>query len=189
MIKHPKKIAILFTAVILSACSEKRPIADFSTDKNEYQVGETIKLENKSDDAYFYNWTMPDGQTDKNKNPSFTTNLAHNGVISFKLEVYSKKGRISDYKVKNVNVKQSTGELVFWDSKSFMTITNRYVMSDGKWVADIDIPNGPSAPECSNPQTKKVTLTSGPHLIQINHQGYSKIIDVIPGQCTVINMF
>ncbi|MBA2613036.1 MAG: PKD domain-containing protein [Bacteroidetes bacterium] len=109
------KIFFLITVfgLLFSAC--KKPVkADFSTDKDVYLAGETVKLTNISGDAISYKWTMPNGQSLTTMNPEYK--LAANlddATITFKLETFSKNGKKSSICLKSVTVKAS-GQAAIW---------------------------------------------------------------------------
>lgn len=117
-----KLVSLSLLLILFSTCKkdavtevaeEKVPVADFNLSKSEYVSGETIELTNNSVDAETIRWTLPDGSTSRANSVSYPTK--ESGVLQtfvFKLEAISKSGTKSDYIVKNLTTKVTTGKLV-----------------------------------------------------------------------------
>jgi hypothetical protein len=102
-------------ATFFTSC-QKQPTASFTTDKNEYVAGETIKLTSTSLEANSYKWTLPDGTTLTSKDVDFNLSPNRdNSSLSFKLEVFSKNGKKSSDASKTVYVKAAKGDVLFWN--------------------------------------------------------------------------
>jgi hypothetical protein len=109
--------SILFPSIITIAFTscQKQPEASFTTDKNEYVAGETVRLTNTSINASTYRWTFPDGTTGTAVNYDYVTDPNQSdGKLNFKLEAFSKNGKKVDETSKTVNIKAATGNAVFW---------------------------------------------------------------------------
>ncbi len=98
---------------VTEVAEEKVPVADFSSNKPDYNLGETIELTNASVDAETIRWTLPDGTTSKANTVSYPTSES-NVVksLDFKLEATSKSGIKTDYIVKKIYVKPPIGKLL-----------------------------------------------------------------------------
>ena len=111
-----KLIAGVAVGSVLFTSCQKQPEASFTTDKNEYIAGETIKLMNTSTDAASYKWTFPDGTTGTVANYDYVTNATTpEGTLTFKLEAFSKNGKKDDETTNTVNIKAAMGEVSFWN--------------------------------------------------------------------------
>ena len=150
---------LLFGIVMISfiAC-EKQPIADFRTDDSEYTAGDVVILTNLSTDASKYKWTMPDGETQTSKDASYKINENNkDGIITFKLEVFSESGNKRDEAYKNVKVKAATGNVTFWYNSFGTTATveiNDKVGYITKWFTTYD-------PDCGSDGCANFTLPIG----------------------------
>lgn len=101
-------------ALLMTSC-QKEPTASFSTDKFAYVAGETIKLTSTSTDAYYYKWTMPDGQISTTKDVNYTLNVNDQSQSrTFKLEVSSKNDKKKDEATQTVTEYAATGDIIFW---------------------------------------------------------------------------
>jgi hypothetical protein len=161
-------LALILTIALLSTCKkkkeeEKQPTASFSTDKTEYLAGETIILTNTSTDAKTYRWTMPDGQTVKSKDASYTTDPAGGDEsLQFKLEAISESGNKSDYEVKNVNLKRGTAWLVLSKQLGYAYYS---ISIDGAPVQTIFVSGEKTNPSCYESGYVTFQLKSGFHAI------------------------
>lgn len=90
---------------------ETQPVASFTTDKAEYDGGETIILTSTSQNAGSVKWILPNGTTSNDKVVSFVTSTT---VIDMELPVTlhatSPKGTKTDYVIKNIKVKAEPEE-------------------------------------------------------------------------------
>lgn len=111
-----KLMAIAITATVLVGC-QKQPEANFTTDKDSYAAGETVKLTNTTVNGYTYKWTFPDGQTGSVENYDYSLPTTLNdGTLTFRLEAFSKNKKKVDEISKSVTVKAATGNAIFWQA-------------------------------------------------------------------------
>ena len=92
-------IKLLPIYLFLLASCQKQPTANYTTDKTEYQAGDTVHLRNTSKHGKHFIWTMPDGSTQTNNDATYIipdTTLYINFI--FKLEALSKREKKSDEK-------------------------------------------------------------------------------------------
>jgi hypothetical protein len=80
---------ILALQIILSSC-EKTPVASFSTDTNEPEVGQSVIFSNRSHDAENFEWDFGDGYISIDKNPLHIFNAT--GSYEVILTAISKSG-------------------------------------------------------------------------------------------------
>ena len=83
---------------LFSSC-QRQPTANFTTDKTEYQAGDTVHLKNNSEHGKHFIWTMPDGSTQTNTDATYIipdTTLYSN--FTFKLQALSGREKKSDEK-------------------------------------------------------------------------------------------
>ncbi|MBU0613718.1 hypothetical protein KJ766_00315 [Patescibacteria group bacterium] len=114
-----KTIALLIAVAVVATSCQKQPVASFSTDKDSYTAGETVKLTNNSIDAKSYLWTFPDGQTSVSKSVDYTLNANDaGGTKVFKLEAFSKNGKKTDEATKSITVVAARGDVTFWQHSS-----------------------------------------------------------------------
>lgn len=133
--------ATLTAALILTGCA-KQPEASFSTDKQEYDAGETVKITNSSLDATRYNWTW-DGGTSTDQAPSIKlTEKTEPGNITIKMTAYSKNDKKTSEATKTIKVKEWSARFVgSWTSTGCnpMTITSSGAKSLKASVDGFDI--------------------------------------------------
>jgi hypothetical protein len=115
--KNIKHVFLTLLVVITTLIScQKQPNASFKTDKTNYVAGETIILTNTTIEGHSYKWTMPDGQVLTSKNVYYILNGTEpDGMLTFKLEVFSKNGKKKDITQQSVYVKAATGTVTFWN--------------------------------------------------------------------------
>ncbi|MBU0489368.1 MAG: PKD domain-containing protein [Bacteroidetes bacterium] len=110
-----KTIALLIAVAVVAASCQKKPDASFTTDKESYTAGETVKLTNTSVDGKSYLWTFPDGQTSVSRDVDYTLDASDaGGQKTIQLEVFSKNGKKKDAATKTINVSPKDGKVVFW---------------------------------------------------------------------------
>lgn len=126
-----KCLLVLFviTCFIFSGCG--KPTASFTTDKTEYEVGETIHITNTSRNGYRYHWVV------SNYHEEFNTKdldllVRQGGDHDINLRVYSKNGRESDQVSRMIFVAPDKGQIILYlDSsqnifaKYFLVVTGR----------------------------------------------------------------
>lgn len=99
-------ILLFFIVAIFVACN-KKPTANFTTDKTTYAAGETIHCTDISDNAYSWKWNAPNGQIYTTQNLDFVTDSNDaGGTKTFLLEVESKKGNIKNQTSKSITLKE-----------------------------------------------------------------------------------
>ena len=97
-----KKTFLLVIAVIFLTCCKKhksgvltdepQPMANFTSDKTSYSVGEQIYLTNTSAEAATLLWTLPDGTNATGNVVTYKTDTNTDKDYIFKLEAFSKSG-------------------------------------------------------------------------------------------------
>jgi hypothetical protein len=180
---------VLFTIIEILALSmvscQKQPVADFSTDKSEYNAGDTVFFTNKSLNAKSVIWTMPDGQTSTNPNLKFYTIYSglNDGTLNFKLEAYSKNNKKTNEAIKTVKVFALKGTLTVWTSYSSVDTIKVTVDS----VSGIVTKYYSSSPDCGAAGCFNLTLTVGTHTIKAIMGGITwptSTITVSKNNCT-----
>jgi PKD repeat protein len=184
-----KQVILLFIFITTLVSCNKKPMADFSTDKAEYKAGETIQLTNSSVDAEKYKWTFPDGQTSIDKDAKYyLTKDLDDQELSIQLQAYSKNGELSDFATKLVKVKQLSGNLVIYcsskrppSSSYYQSGANVYV--DGKYSGLLS----DSVPEadCFSNKSLTVVVKPGIHNIEVNGVGSRQAI-VTENECNKV---
>ena len=92
-------IKLLPIYLFLFAACQRQPTANFTTDKTEYQAGDTVHLKNSSEYGKHFIWTMPDGSTQTTTDATYIipdTTLYSN--FTFKLQALSSKEKKSNEK-------------------------------------------------------------------------------------------
>jgi PKD repeat protein len=174
---------LLILIFFITGCN-KLPVAEFSTNQQEYSAGDKVTLTNKSEHGKSYIWTLPDGTTRKEENVTFTTNSSMIGYPLIKLEAFSKNGTKSNYAVKGITVKAATGKLVLYDGQSYKESVIVYV--DGLYHAAVIFPAGSTVPTCDQAGYPTITLTEGPHIIKVSGQSiWEKTVIINKNKCTV----
>jgi len=97
-----KRIIYLFLVLplILFSC-EKTPVASFSADTNEPEVGQTVFFNNNSHNGEKFEWDFGDGYMSNDRNPSHT--FTATGSFEVRLTATS-KSNLSDMAVLTINV-------------------------------------------------------------------------------------
>ena len=98
-----KRITLQLVFLVLLASCQRQPTANFTTDKTEYQAGDTVHLKNTSEHGKHYIWTMPDGSTQTTTDATYIipdTTLYSN--FTFKLEALSRREKKTNSYSKNI---------------------------------------------------------------------------------------
>lgn len=154
VIKTSAKItAFAALLLIVNSCNKTKtvkiegdaiPTADFTVGKSDYKSGETLVLTSSSSNAASVRWTLPDGTTSKSNNVSWLTDTAgYNQTFQFKLEAISENATKSDYIVKNVKIKPTTGNVTLYsytNQTGLPPSVTGTLSVDGKVYGEITIP-------------------------------------------------
>ncbi|MEO6306013.1 MAG: hypothetical protein ABIP51_22895 [Bacteroidia bacterium] len=106
---------MLCLLIIVSGC--KKPHADFTTDKDEYYLGEIIHLTNTSRSAKKYTWKLFDGSIrTSEKVDCFIDPKTPLGNVDIQLETTSHTGQKYS-KTRSFKIKQKNGHVVIWTKK------------------------------------------------------------------------
>ncbi len=150
------------------SCS-KAPVANFTTDKDEYQIGETIHLKNISNKATSYLWsgTGITGQV-TTEDIEIVTNST--GIYSITLTAYSNGKKRSNVFSRGVRVRNPSGTMTFYSLNSSNAFVEIYDGTENIGYISYYLS---SAPACGITTTNGVltaTLDAGPHqfLFKIN---------------------
>jgi hypothetical protein len=152
---------------LITGCN-KKPQADFTTDKEEYTAGEIIRLTNKSIHAKSYNWLFPDLSASTSENPEYalSADLADG---SYPIRLESLRNSETSLITKFISVIAQKGQLTVWTSD---TIAN------GPYVVQVFIDNNfighitsrySSDPGCGATGCVTVNLKTGSHKIIISN--------------------
>jgi hypothetical protein len=89
-----KRIVLLLGCIVFLSNCKKKPIADFTLDKQVYNVGDVVILTNKSTlaDYYYLSYFDTDGNEIQNPANFYFTNASENKVQSIKLSSTAKEG-------------------------------------------------------------------------------------------------
>jgi hypothetical protein len=200
----PSNLLVIAAALILFGnCKkdeeDKQPSADFITDKTEYTEGETVSLINSSSNAKTYRWTMPDGQTGKSEDATYSIPvLKIDRPLQFKLEAFSENGTKSDFVVKNINVKTAKGKLLIYNNYFFGTLNATITVMDTGESLVTTIPFTPldssgvtKLPDCGQAGHPTLSLVAGLHVLNIQTNGPSSTttVQIEPNQCKKIHFF
>jgi len=173
---------------IITAC-QRQPSADFTTDKNSYTAGETVKLTNTSVDASKYKWTMPDGQTSSSENVDYTiSENTPDGTLTFTLEAISKNGNKSDEAVKTVSVEAAEGQLMVWTSNSNVNPISVYI--DNVNMGTITLYYSGGTPDCGANGCVTATLNVGTYSVYATDGNYTwnGALTVSANQCSTFQL-
>ncbi len=189
-----KLLGGLFLIFLFTSCkNEKVPVADFNVSKAEYVSGETIELTNASANAETIKWTLPDGTTSKANTVSFTTTQA--GIaqsFNFKLEAVSKSGTKSDYVVKKIQTKPTTGKLVIYTGpiidglRGYITIIN-----DNKGLVTLKSSSTP--PKCGEETFINYDVPIGTVVVKFTDAGLFPstlvyTVTILPNECSQLRI-
>jgi hypothetical protein len=157
---------ILFAAGLLTNSCTIKPTADFSANKGEYELGETIYLTNMSGNAESYAWTGT-GITGTVTTKDLQVVAESGGEYTFNLIAYSKKKKKSRATSRTVIVRVPVvfyaGSLpsgsidVHVDGVLLGTITQTYSV----------------APECGAPGCVTTSLREGNNFVELVVNGTS----------------
>ena len=154
-----QSLTVATTLIFLISSCNKKPDADFSTDKTTYTAGETVILTNKSIDAKSYKWTMPDGQSSTSANLEYKLNNSlPDGTLTFKLQAFSKNDKKTSEVSRIVTIKAATGKVTFWQAPSCGCGTTDVTINGVTKQITLDFS---SIPNCDENGTASFTLKSG----------------------------
>jgi PKD repeat protein len=183
-----KKILTAFTIIIITACN-KQPIANFTTDKTEYEAGETINFKNTSQNGSTYIWTFPTGQS-TSENPAYQISPTRGqGEIIINLQATSKNGKKSDQSERTLKVIPSAN-ITFWSCQSCFGNPPIRVTINGV-TKDITASYISNPPACGAPNCASFALVSGTYLYTAtDNNGYSTNGNVVlaKGECRMISL-
>jgi PKD repeat protein len=186
---------ILFLIAFSVACKkeeEAKPVADFTFDKTEYMAGELIRLTNTSVNAETFRWTLPDGTTSRDQNPSFQTAKSQEASNpTFKIEAFSKSGDKTDYIVKSISLKETRGTLLLYGELGFSTSVDIEIDSQKQGSYTIPPSSGTNVPECGQPGYPQFSLPLGPHLIKYVSTPWSTtvIVQITGNSCHKLKLY
>lgn len=180
-----KNILILLFAVLLVTCKKKSdtpttttiidtesvPVANFSTDKVEYDAGDVMKLTSTSSNADNLRWTLPDGTTSRDASVSYSLDPAIGNVkLNIKLEAISKSGTKSDYVVKAVKINPGKGTLTLYSS--FYQTNNVSISIDGVSLASANFDSSKGIPSsCNQSGYSSYVVETGAHILSYSYFG------------------
>lgn len=79
-------IACIAVATILAGCKKTDPEAFFTTDKEAYQLQESIQFNNESENGTTYFWDFGNGTTSTLKNPGYTYDKPGEYIVTLQVE-------------------------------------------------------------------------------------------------------
>jgi PKD repeat protein len=178
---------IAIVTFTITGC-QKVPTASFTSDKENYVNGETMKLTNTSQDAYSYKWTVTGSSTQiTTKDAEVSLNGA--GQYTVTLTTYSRNGKKSDDISKTFTVAKATGQVTF------------YTLTSSLGTIDVDVDGVPmgtitlyyaSAPACAANGCVTVNLEEGTHTVDAyangTGQSVSATITVVGNTCNKFEM-
>ena len=179
-------------AFLFQSC-QKYPSASFTTDLQEYTVGETIRLSNLSTDADSYLWTFPNGETSTLDSIQYIIpQNTPTGLQSIKLAAYSKNKKKIDEKTVYVTIKPSaafTGSATFWlygaSNGSYANVT---VQNVTKYITDYYY----SEPSCQDSYCANFTnLNIGTYTYYAtsSNKSWNGSFTVTGGNCIKIQLY
>jgi hypothetical protein len=185
----------LFLLLVATSClkkeeprEEKVPVANFSADKPEYNAGDVISLTNTSADAETFRWTLPNGETSRERNVAFQTSLSGYSVtVQFKLEAFSRSGEKSDFIVRNFTLKPTMGNVVLYGSQP---TTTYWIAVDGAVKGNYSVPYSSAEPLCSYAGFPVLELPSGPHVITggVVYEQFIESFTITPRGCVAVRV-
>lgn len=172
--------------------AEEMPIAEFTFDKSEYMAGDIIHVTNTSVNAKTFRWTFPDGTTSRDQHTSFQTVKSQDASNpAFKLEAFSESGDKSDFIVKSVTLKPTTGTLLLYGEVGFSTPAD--IEIDGQKRGSFTIPASisPNVPECGQQGYPQFSLALGPHVIKYVSGPWtsSEIVQISGNSCHKLKLY
>jgi PKD repeat protein len=110
-------IAAISSALVLSSCT-RQPEASFTTDKDEYRAGETVKATNTSLDAHHYEWSWSSSEKTSAEDLNLELSINENpGTFTLKMTAYSDNEKKKDEATKTIKVKDWSERFVgSWSS-------------------------------------------------------------------------
>lgn len=150
-------ICVVFCSIICLTGCKKQPTACIDASATASYTGDVVSFSSCSVDAYYYEWTFPDGDIVTTKDVNYTFNVP--GAKTVQLKAYSKKYKKVDTESVTINVTQSTGQASFWQSGSpGYDVTEVTVNGITKSIT-LDSPTGISG--CSTSGCANFTLDVG----------------------------
>ena len=195
-----KNILILLLAVLFVNCkkeseivTESLPVANFTTDKAEYDAGDVMILTNTSSNADNVRFTLPNGTTSRNASVSYSIDpLIGNVNLIVKLEAISKSGAKSDYIIKGIHINPGKGILTLYSS--FRQATNVQISIDGNAVANANLDYTLGMPsDCNQSGYSSYTVVAGVHSLYYSYYSGTqyfygtKSFTMTTGGCEIIN--
>ncbi|MBL7930544.1 MAG: hypothetical protein JNL60_01495 [Bacteroidia bacterium] len=110
---------IIFSLVLFAGC--KRTDANFTTDKDSYKIGETVRLTSTSKGVKAAYWILPNGSSVKGETATYLIPKGSPNTLSFSYYVRSRMGKVSEF-TKDVKVVNGappvveTGKVVLWST-------------------------------------------------------------------------
>jgi hypothetical protein len=96
---------IVFVFLFSFYSCQKRPEANFVSDKDSYIKGETIRIINTSNNSSKFKWTLPDGKRTNSVNVNYyIDSLNKDSVFYFRLKAYGIKKHVVSVKTKAIKV-------------------------------------------------------------------------------------
>lgn len=195
-----KNNLILLLAVLFITCkkeseivTESLPVANFTTDKAEYDAGDVMILTNTSSNADNVRFTLPNGTTSRNASVSYSIDpLIGNVNLIVKLEAISKSGTKSDYVIKGIHINPGKGILTLYSS--FRQATNVQISIDGNAVANANLDYTLGMPSsCNQSGYSSYTVIAGVHSLYYSYLSGTqyfygtKSFTMTTGGCEIIN--
>jgi PKD repeat protein len=172
-------------AFSITAC-QKVPTASFTSDKENYVNGETMKLQNTSQNGDSYKWSVTGSSTQiTTKDAEVKLNGAGQYVVT--LKVFSRNGKKSDEISKTFNVVKATGQVTFYTLDPSLGPIN--VSVDGIPLGTITLYYF-SNPGCAANGCVTAFLEEGTHSLTAtaNGQAATANIQVNPNTCNTFEM-
>lgn len=200
-----KNLLVVLIALVLVTCkkssdtpspvavAEALPLANFTTDKTEYDAGDVMKLTSTSTNADNLRWTLPDGTTSRDATVSYSLDPTFGNVkLNVKLEAISKSGAKSDYIIKAIKVNPGKGTLTLFSS--YQVGYNVSITIDGNTVASANLDYTKGTPNtCNQSGYTSYMLTAGAHVLTYTYYGSpyyfsgTKSFTISTGGCVLLN--
>lgn len=183
-----KALLLLVISTVVLSCN-KQPTADFSTDKLEYTQGETVVCTNLSANGDSFVWILPEGQTNSSTNLNFMTSTSMTpGTYNISLKALSKNGKKTASVTKSFVLKQASGQLTVWTSRS--NVGPITVKVNGTTYGTITLYYASSTPACGANGCVTVNLPVGRHTISATdgNSTWSGSTDVALNKCTAFQL-
>jgi PKD repeat protein len=157
------KLAACIIIAIAALASCKRPVASFTSDKEEYMNGEIMQMTNTSQNAKSYKWSVSNSITEyDSKDAKIITNGTGEYVVT--LTAYSSNKVKTDAATKNFLVKPGAGQVMFYTSDTAVFSYNLEVdnIALGSLTNTYALP-----PACGATGCITTTLSEGQHTFTI----------------------